>query len=75
MPFAYYKTRKRVNQYTKNGEYIRTWESIAEAIRKLGLRKGTSKITECCKGKIKTTYGYIWKYEKEANISERKKTN
>lgn len=74
-PFAYCKTRKRVNQYTKNEEYIRTWESIAEAIRKLGLRKGTSKISECCKGKIKTAYGYIWKYEQEVDISERKKAN
>lgn len=75
MPFAYCKTRKRINQYTKNEEYIRTWESIAEAIKELGLRKGTSKITECCKGKIKTAYGYIWKYEQEVDISERKKTN
>lgn len=26
--------------------------------------KGSNNITDCCKGKQKTAYGFIWKYKK-----------
>ena len=62
---AHKKNKKRVMQYDLNRNFIKNWESISEAIQKLGLTKGTSKISECCKHKIKTAYGFIWEYEME----------
>lgn len=54
-----------VNQYSLMGEYINTFNSIKEA--KLALQKHTSSghISECCAGKRKSAYGYIWKYANE----------
>ena len=50
-----------VNQYTLNGEYIRTWDCIADIKRNTDY-KGTSHITSCCTGKRNKACGYIWRY-------------
>ena len=55
------ESRKRqVSQYDRSGKFIRTYSSTREA----GMLTGTcdSKITSVCRGKRKTTGGYIWKY-------------
>lgn len=52
---------KKVIQYNKDNNYIKTWDSIAEAERYYKI----SNITSCCKGIYKTSGGYIWKYESE----------
>ena len=57
------KQQKRINQYSKDGTFIKTWESLHEIERELGLQ--ATNICKCCKGKIKSLGGYIWKYEKE----------
>jgi group I intron endonuclease len=44
-------------------EIIQIFESTREAARFLG--KGNSHITEACNGKIKSAYGYNWKYVEE----------
>ena len=54
------KEKRKVKQYTKEGKFIEEWSSMIEVQRKLGYK--TSAISMCCKGKIKTAYGYIWKY-------------
>lgn len=59
-----------INQYTKQGEYIKSFASAAEAAREVvsaqkGKNAGVSHITDVCKGKRKTAYGYIWKYADE----------
>lgn len=64
---AHNKNKKMVRQYDLDGNYIKTWNSISDAIYELGFRKGTGKISECCKHKIKTAYGFIWNYEMEVN--------
>ena len=52
---------KKVNQYNKNMELIKTWNSISEAAKEL--RLNTSNIINVCKGgKQKTSGGYIWRY-------------
>lgn len=51
---------KCVNQFTKDKILIQQWESIADAARSLGV--ASSNIIKCCKGQIKTSYGYIWEY-------------
>lgn len=60
---AHEKNRRKVKQYNLKNEYIKTWDSITDAIKTLGFRVGSSKISECCSNKTKTAYGYIWKYE------------
>lgn len=51
-----------VNQYTLNGEYLKTYSTIKEACDSLGL-KSTSSIINVCKGRAKTAGGYKWKYK------------
>lgn len=45
----------------KTGEIIQTYESAMAAARELGKKKG-SHITEVCKGKGQTAYGFYWSY-------------
>lgn len=54
---------KRVNQYSKEGELIRKYFSIAEAAKTTGI--DSSSISKCCRGKLKSTGGFIWKYEEK----------
>ena len=51
---------KPVNQYTLDGEYVKTWTSTMEAARELGFSRGN--ISECCSGKRKKASGFIWKF-------------
>lgn len=51
---------KKVDQYDLNGNYIKTWESISTAEKELNI-KGTH-ISRVCRGKRKTTGGYVFKY-------------
>lgn len=45
----------------KNDQFIKEWSSAAEASEKLGLY--STSITACCKGRLKTTGSFIWKYK------------
>lgn len=49
-------------QYSKDGELIAEYSSVREAERQTGCHHQS--ICACCKGKLKSTGGYIWKYEK-----------
>jgi hypothetical protein len=57
------KNKKRVEQFDRQGNFIKEWESQYQASFSLN-NKYTSMISECCKGKRKTAYGFIWKYKK-----------
>lgn len=59
---------KQVNQYDKDGKYIMTYPSTGIAAKALGL-KSSSHISECCRGKIKTYKGYIWRYVEDIVLS------
>lgn len=54
---------KKVDMYDLDGNYIKTYNSIIEASKEVNIYK--SNISACCKGKSKTSAGYIWKYAKE----------
>ena len=56
--------QKSVLQFSKTGEFIAEYPSTKEAGRQTGCYQ--SNICRCCKGKLKSTSGYIWKY-KEAS--------
>lgn len=62
VPKITYKNGRPVNQYSINGTYLQTFPSIIEAARFCG-RKDTANIIACCKGKLKSSYGYTWKYK------------
>lgn len=51
---------KKIYQYTIDGELIREWPSLMEVGRELGYSIGN--ISECCLGKRKSAYGFIWSY-------------
>lgn len=51
----------RVGQYTLENELVHEYNSLSEAIRTMG-KKQSKYIKECCEGKRKEMYGFIWKY-------------
>ena len=55
------KVSKIVIQMDKEGNFIKEWSSILLAQKELKI----SHISACCKGKTKTSGGYIWKYKEE----------
>lgn len=55
---------KEVYQYDLNGKFINKYSSTGEAARSLGISKGTH-IGECCRGKLKTCKGFIWRYTED----------
>ncbi len=52
-------------QYNKIGEFILEFRSLSEAARSLGKDNAHANISKCAKGKLKTAYGFIWKYKEE----------
>lgn len=55
------KFGKIVNQYDLNNNFIQSFPSVNAAANFLN-KKGVSHITEVCKGKRKTAYGFIWRF-------------
>lgn len=54
---------KAVDQLSLDGTFIRTYPSIAIAMRDIaGHRKGVSNITSVCTGKWYSAYGYKWRF-------------
>ena len=52
----------RVNQYDKDYNFIKTWNSLTEAEKHLKKDRANVNISKCCKSKVKSAYGYIWRY-------------
>lgn len=50
--------KKEIIQMTLNGDIVKIWESIESAKRELK----NNHICECCRGKLKTAAGFIWRY-------------
>lgn len=55
------KHSKTVLQYTKYGNFLQEWKSGYDIERNLGYCHG--KISACCIGKQKTSYGFVCKYK------------
>lgn len=49
-----------ITQYSKDGEFIKEWESTSDAAEFYKVSKGC--ITQALTGSSKTSCGYIWKY-------------
>lgn len=51
---------KAVSQFTQNGCFVRWFKTLKQAAESVD--GDNSNITNCCKGRYKTAYGYIWRY-------------
>ena len=56
---------KPVGQYTTAGKLIKVWQSTNEVERQLGFSHGH--VSDVARGKLKTAYGYVWKYVEEGS--------
>lgn len=81
-PFDMYKMKndcyKSVDVYDLKGNFVGSYESISCAIKNLHINvKSTGHISQCCEGKRKSAYGYIWRYKGEPlekyNVFENKR--
>ncbi len=55
------KSVRSILQFTILGEFIKEWDSIIMASKELKI--GGNCIVTCCKGKYKSSGGFIWKYK------------
>lgn len=62
------KVCRPVARYSISGQYIDSFESAADAKRKLNLI--SNHISECASGKRSTAHGYVWKYERSEDLSD-----
>ena len=51
----------KVLQYSKDGIFIREWNSATQGDKELNIFQPN--ICKCCKGKLKSAGGFIWKYK------------
>lgn len=56
---------KPVDQFSKCGEYIRSFWGGKEASDLLGINK--AHISQCCHGQRKSAGGYVWKFSKQGD--------
>ena len=59
------KIMKKVNQYTLEGELIKTWDSVKEAA--MHYKVCPSNITKVCSKDYKQSCGFLWKLAKEGD--------
>ena len=51
---------RRLIQLDKDGNFIREWDYMSQVQEELSFN--VANITACCKGRIKSAYGYKWQY-------------
>jgi hypothetical protein len=56
-------TSKPILQYDLNGNFIKEWKSISEAVKYLNLKQTTG-ISATCRGIQKSCFGYYWEFKK-----------
>ena len=61
------KTRREVNQFDMDGNFIRKWDSIRRVCdyfksENRGLRTVYKSVSNCCSGKKKSAYNFRWSY-------------
>lgn len=57
---VYNSTRKPVCQYDKNGKYLKTFKSLTDANKAVGV--GDTGVSACMDGRAKTISGYIFRW-------------
>jgi len=57
---------KKVNQYSIEGIFIKSFDSVKDACLSLGLNDSTG-IYKTCNGKLQKAHGYKWSYDETSN--------
>lgn len=55
-----YQRNRKIGQYDLNDNLIKIWNSVKEISEYYNISKCC--IHDCCKGRQKTSAGFIWKY-------------
>ena len=62
---------KAVNQYTKEGIFLKTFDSVSEAAKELGCC--VAAISNCCLGRTKTSQGFRWSFVESSTTKYERK--
>ena len=62
---------KKVNQFDMSGQFLRSYSSVTEVEKDLGLCRHN--IASCCRGILYSSFGFRWSYTK--SVSHRAKAN
>lgn len=54
------RSSKKINQFTTEWTFIKTWFCALDVMREIGI--SNTSISGCCKWKRKTAWNFIWKY-------------
>jgi hypothetical protein len=54
--------KKPIIQFTLDGKFVKEWECSTQIVNS-GIVKNSSNICACCRGKVKSSHGFIWKYK------------
>lgn len=57
------RKENKIDQYTLNGEFIKTWFNAGDIEKELKIYHPN--VIKCCKNKYKSAGGYKWKYHQE----------
>lgn len=60
--------QRAILQFTKDGTFVKEFESVAEGARSAGTH--SSAIALCCRGQLKQTGGFVWKYKDEKPLPD-----
>ena len=62
---------KAVNQYTKEGIFLKTFNSVSDAAKELGCC--VAAISNCCLGRTKTSQGFRWSFVESSTTKYERK--
>lgn len=62
---------KAVNQYTKEGIFLKTFDSVSDAAKELGCC--VAAISNCCLGRMKTSQGFRWSFVESSTTKYERK--
>lgn len=62
------KGAKSVLQFSQDGIILKEWNCIMDIKRELGI--DNSSVVKCCKGKLKSAGGFIWRYKENETSTE-----
>jgi hypothetical protein len=58
--------KKPISQYSKDGKFIRDWNSVTDLRNETGM--DITHVSSCCRGKRKSANGFCWQYKNEKEI-------
>ncbi|OEY71958.1 NUMOD1 domain-containing DNA-binding protein [Salegentibacter salarius] len=62
------KRKKQVFLFNKDGEFLASFKSVAEASKKTKINK--TSIAKCCRGEYKSAGNYYWEYESKYKVND-----